>query len=185
MHKIFTLLLMTPLASLAIVKAQSKPPARYIDRGACPFECCTYRVWRTEKNTVAYARPSKRSKQVGLFTTGSNVVGITGEVRTIPGKFVITKQHGKYKPGDVLWVYTPLGEGFYKVWFGGRMYQEALDYVSGPYEQSHPTCDETPDCWGRLKRKMRVEWWAKIKSASGWVGWTNETENFSNMDACG
>jgi len=185
MNKIFTLLAIAILASWVIVNAQSKPPARYVDRGACPFECCTYRAWRTEKTTVGYAKPSKRSKRVGVYTAGSNVVGVTGEVRTVPGKFIITKPHGKYKPSDVLWVCTPLGEGFYKVWFRGRMSQEALDYMNGPYEQSHPTCDETPNCWGRLQKPMRVEWWVKIKSASGWVGWTHETENFSNMDARG
>jgi hypothetical protein len=164
---------------------QAKPPARYVDRGACPFECCTYRAWKTEKATVAYATPDKRSKRVGTFLLGSDVVGLTGVVRTVPGKFVILKTHRKYKPGDVLWVYTPLGEGFYKVWFKGRMFEEALDYMSGPFEQTHPRCEETPNCWGQLKKQMRVEWWVKIKSASGWVGWTDQTGNFSNMDACG
>ena len=41
---------------------------------------------------------------------------------------------GKYRPGNVLWVYTPLGEGFYKVWFRGKMYEEALEFMSGPYD---------------------------------------------------
>jgi hypothetical protein len=116
--------------------------------------------------------------------TGRNVVAITGEVRTVPGKFVVTKTHGKYKPGDVLWIYTPLGEGFYKVWFKGRMYQEEMDYLSGPFETSIPRCEETPECWGKLQREMQVEWWIKIKSFEGWVGWTNEGDNFSNKDAC-
>jgi hypothetical protein len=116
------------------VFAQSRPPARYVDRGACPFECCTYRAWRTEKTAIAYSKPNRRSKRVGVFKAGSNVVGLTGEVRTTPGKFIILKPHGKYKAGDVLWVYTPHGEGFYKVWFKGRRFQEGLDYMSGPYE---------------------------------------------------
>ena len=180
------------LAALLLLPAtnmysqSSRPPARYVDRGACPFECCTYREWKTEVATVAYARPDKRSRRVGTFRAGSKVMGLTGEVRTItPGKFVISKAHGKYKPGDVLWVYTPLGEGFYKVWFKGRMYQEGLDYMSGPYEQSYPRCEDRPDCWGELKQELRVEWWVKVRSAQGWVGWTDKTENFSNMDACG
>lgn len=164
---------------------QAKPPTRYVDRGACPFECCTYRAWHTEKTTVAYANPQKGSRQVGVFKAGSKVVGLTGEVRTTPGKFVILKAHGKYKPGDVLWVYTPLGEGFYKVWFRGRMYQEELEYMSGPFEQTHPKCEETRECWGRLEQPLQVEWWVKIKSAAGWVGWTDQTKNFSKMDACG
>jgi hypothetical protein len=165
--------------------SQSKPPAIYIDKGACPFECCTYRRWRTEKTTIAYARPDKRSRRIGKFRVGSNVVALTGEVRTIPGKFVIIKAHEKYKPGDVLWVYTPLGEGFYQVWFKGKMYQQGLEYMSGPFEQSLPRCEETPECWGKLEKDLQVEWWVKIRSADGWVGWTDQAENFGNKDACG
>lgn len=173
------------LAPALSALAQSKPPAVYVDKGACPFECCTYRAWKTEKTTVAYARPDRRSRRVGRFRAGTNVVALTGEVRTVPGRFVIIKPHKSYRPGDVLWVYTPLGEGFYKVWFKGRMYDEGLDYMDGPFERSHPGCDETPECWGRLEKDLRVEWWVKIRSADGWVGWTDRAENFSNSDACG
>jgi hypothetical protein len=167
------------------IYSQSKPPAIYIDKGACPFECCTYRRWKTEKTTIAYARPDKRSRRIGKFRAGSNVNALTGEVRTMPGKFVIIKAHEKYKPGDVLWVYTPLGEGFYKVWFKGKMYQEGLEYMSGPFEQSYPRCEETPECWGKLEKDLQIEWWVKIKGSNGIVGWTNQAENFSNIDACG
>jgi hypothetical protein len=167
------------------VYPQAKPPAIYVDKGACPFECCTYRTWKTERTTVAYARPHKRSRRVGAFKAGSKVVALTGEVRTVPGKFVILKDHGKYKPGHVLWVYTPLGEGMYKVWFRGRMYDEELQYMSGPYERSYPSCEDTPACWGKLERELRSEWWVKIRSAGGWVGWTDQAENFSNKDSCG
>lgn len=173
------------VASSLNAHSQSKPPAVYVHKGACPFECCTYREWKTEKTTIAYARPDKKSARVGKFKAGSKVVGLTGEVRTVAARFVILKKHGKYKPGDVLWVYTPLGEGFYRVWFKGKMHDEELDYLSGPFEQSTPTCEQTPDCWGKLEGKLKVDWWVKIRSAEGWVGWTDQADNFSNKDACG
>jgi len=121
---------------------------------------------------------------VGVFKAGTKVVGLTGEVRTRPGKFTIKKAHGKYKPGDIIWVYTPLGEGFYKVWFKRRMYKEELDFVSGPFEQTLPRCEETTECWGILDHQLHVEWWVKVRSKDGWVGWTFHAENFSNMDSC-
>ena len=31
--------------------AQKHPPQYYIDRGACPGECCTYRQWKAEITT--------------------------------------------------------------------------------------------------------------------------------------
>jgi hypothetical protein len=122
---------------------------------------------------------------MGVFRAGTKVVGLTGEVRTKPGTFTIKKAHGKYQPGDILQVYTPLGEGFYKVWFKGSMYEEELEFVSGPFEQTHPRCEETPECWGQLDKQMQVEWWVKVRSRAGWVGWTDQPENFSNKDACG
>src|SRR5262245_6820329 len=160
------------------VYTQSKPPAVYVDKGACPFECCTYRKWKTEKTTIAYARPDKRSKVIGKFKAGATVVALTGEVRATPGKFVVFKAHEGYKPGDALWVYTPLGEGFYKVWFNGKMFDQALEHMDGPFEHTIPKCEETPDCWGKLESKLQVEWWVKIRSADGWTGWTNQAENF-------
>jgi hypothetical protein len=187
MTKLYILLTLSITIGFPGVDAftQSKPPAVYVDKGACPFECCTYRMWKTEKTTIAYALPNKHSKRVGTFKTGSRVRALTGEVRTEPSRFIVKKPQGKYKPGDVLWVYTPVGEGFYKIWFKGRMYQEELTYMSGPFERSMPTCEETPDCWGKLDKELRVEWWVKIKSADGWIGWTNQAENFGNKDACG
>ena len=166
--------------------AQKTHPLTYLDRGACPFECCTYQRWTVAKDTVAYAAPNKGSKRVGMFKKGSRVRGLTGEVRTIqPGKLTVTKPHEKYKPGDILWVYTPQGEGFYKVWFGGKMLVEELDYESTPYEQSGIKCEERRDCWGKLETELKDDWWVKVRSPTGWIGWTNETDNFRGMDKCG
>ena len=182
------LLLVVLLGSSVTIGAPQKkqPPQRYVDKGACPFECCTYRGWTTESTTIAYERPDLNSRKVGRFKAGSKVFGLTGRViTTTPGKFVVTKDHGKYKRGDVLWVYTPLGEGFYKVWFKGKMYDQGLDVINGPFEQTIPPCDENPSCWGTLKRSLKLTWWVKVRSAEGWVGWTDKPENFGNKDACG
>jgi hypothetical protein len=166
--------------------AQTTHPPTFVDRGACPFECCTYQRWTVTKDTVAYENPNKSAKHVGVFKKGSRVRGLTGEVRTTqPGKYVITKPHEKYKPGNILWVYTPQGEGFYKVWFAGKMRVEEMDYMSGPYEQSGINCDERADCWGHLETDLKTDWWVKVRSTAGWIGWTNQTENFHGMDKCG
>ena len=167
-------------------EAQKEHPATYIDKGACPFECCLYRRWKTLKNTVAYASPDKRSKRVGVFKAGTWVRGLTGEVRTlIPGKFVVKKAHEKFTPGDVIWIYTPYGEAYYKIWFDGKWDQQEMDYMSGPYEMVSPSCAETPDCWGELEVPLKTTWWVKVRSASGWIGWTDQTEHFGHMDGCG
>ena len=182
----FLLLAILISSSVAIGAPQKQPPKRYVDKGACPFECCTYRDWTTEKTTVVYERPNRNSGMVGRFKAGSKVVGLTGRVvTTTPGKFVVIKKYGKYKPGDLLWIYTPLGEGFYKVWFKGKMYDQGLDVISGPFEESIPPCESNAACWGKLERKLKVTWWVKVRSKDGLVGWTHRPENFGNKDACG
>lgn len=165
-------------------RSQSTPPATFIDKGACPFECCIYRRWKTEKTTIAYARPDTRARQVGRFRAGTRVTALTGEVRTVGGRFTVNKSHGRYKPGDVIWVYTYHGEGFFKIWFKGKMSEEELGF--SPYGGSMgKRCEVREQCWGELDKDLQMTWWIKIKSADGWVGWTNQGENFSGSDQCG
>lgn len=154
--------------------SQAKPPSFYIDKGACPFEGCVYGIWKTKKSTPAYALPNLRSKRVGKFVAGSDVRAITGEVHSVPGRFVVAKRHGRYKAGDVLWTYTNLGEGYAKIWFNGKWDQEELG-TEPPLGQ---TCQSSRYCWGNMTTKGKETWWIKIRSTEGWVGWTNQGENF-------
>lgn len=166
------------------VFSQTNPPTTFVDRGACPFECCTYRQWKTEKTTVAYARPDERSKIIGKFLKGAKVKALTGEVRTVASRFVVKKAHEKYRPGDILWVYTYFGEGVFKIWHQEKMYQENLEF--SPYGGSMgKRCEVEAQCWGELDKELQMTWWVKIKSAKGWTGWTNHAENFSGADQCG
>src|SRR5262249_46597593 len=84
------------------------PPAKYIDQGACPFECCVYRAWNTKRDTVVYAQPNKNAKVVGLLKAGATVEAFTGEVHSNRVRFVVKRAHAEYQPGDNLWVYTYL-----------------------------------------------------------------------------
>jgi hypothetical protein len=65
------------------------------------------------------------------------------------------------------------------------MYDQGLDVISGPFEESIPPCEKNPSCWGKLKRNLKLTWWVKIRSKEGWIGWTDKPENFGNKDACG
>jgi hypothetical protein len=160
------------------------PPAQYIDKGACPFECCVYRAWHTKADTVAYAQPDKTTKVVGFLKAGTMVEAITGEVHSTPVRFVIKKPHAEYKPGDVLWVYTYLGEGSFKIWRHGSMHAEDLGF--SPYGGSPGArCENANQCWGELEKELKFTWWVKVRSQEGWEGWSNQPEHFGNKDACG
>lgn len=143
-------------------------PVFYIDKGACPFECCTYRDWGTEKTTKLYSEPKLNSKVVGLIEKGVVVRAKTGEVHSTPGKIIVTRGGATFKKGDVLWVYTYLGEGFFKIWYRGKF---ITDFLS--------------EGWDNFEFKPQSVWWVNIKKPSGLEGWSNQPENFSNQDACG
>jgi hypothetical protein len=151
-------------------------PTFYIDKGACPFECCTYREWGVENETRLYAEPKLNSPLVGTAAKGTTVNALTGEVHTKPGKLVVMRDVLTFHKGDVLWVYTYLGEGFFKIWYQGKFIEDQIDFdIYNP----------TPDDWGYFEIAPDSVWWVKIRTQDGTEGWTNESKHFSNQDACG
>ena len=156
--------------------AFSNPPEFFIDRGACPGECCTYGKWRADQTTGLYGKPIAGSKIVGQVKSGSDVHAQTGEVHTNAGKFVVRKESPPYKPGDVIWIYTYLGEGYYKVWRAGEIIAEEISVMPD---------HKNPDDWGYYDRVPDSQWWIKLKTKDGLEGWTNTPRNFSGTHSCG
>jgi hypothetical protein len=79
--------------------------------------------------------------------------------------------------GDVLWVFTYLGEGFFRVWFEERMYEEYLGF-SAYGGAGGKRCEEKAICWRELERELKIIWWVKLKGASGLSGWSDKPLNF-------
>jgi len=168
----------------------TKPPAHYKDYGACPFECCTYRRWSVEANTVLYKQRSTSSGVAFRVKKGDHVVGLTGVVVTLkPGTAIVKKTHtlgiGKQKTavkrGDVLYLLNYEGEGVYKIWFRGRFYESEMptapDLVSKvPIEQREESV--------HVVSEPEYIWWVKVKNNRGQVGWSRQDENFGDMDSC-
>jgi hypothetical protein len=149
------------------------PTFPFEDWGACPMECCAYREWNVQKETVV--RTDRYETAPAAFTVkpGEWVTGITGVVIvTVPGRAEVKTPmklgSRPAAPGDVLEFLTYQGEGFYKAWFKGQM----LDGIEG-YDTIVMTVEPT---W---------VWWAEIKNKKGQIGWTNETRNFDHIYSCG
>ncbi len=138
--------------------ASPGPPPLFIDKGACPFECCTYRQWTVKRDTLLYDAVNG-TRIVGRAAKGAKVRGLTGEVHTIPLK-------AKTKAGREVYMLTYLGEGFWKIWDNGAVKQSGDDALN-----AHARPQST--------------WWVRIGLPNGTVGWTKQPENFGNIDACG
>ena len=168
-------LVVLPFLAASVAVADDHP-VFYVDKGACPFECCTYRDWGTEITTKLYAEPKKSSAVVGSAEKGATVKAQTGEVHTKPGKLIVRRNVTTFRKGDVLWVYTYLGEGYFKIWYQGKFIEDQIDFnIRNP----------TPGDWGYFEIMPDSVWWVRVRTPSGLEGWTNEPRNFSNQDACG
>lgn len=184
----FLLLLALPVAS---VFAGESPPKIYIDKGACPFECCTYRDWTVTADTALYDKPGSR-EIVDTARKGEIVKGVTGEVHLHPTPFTVAFEHGRFHVGDTAYLLTYKGEGIYKVWLDGAISEEPLYFINGWGLQdwgykggkrltcAHPSAE----CWGRIGGDTRSDWWVLIRTPRGKQGWTKEYSHFGNQDAC-
>lgn len=169
-----------PLVLLGLVATAlaDQPSTLFVDKGACPGEGCTYGNWKVTKTTPLRTQPDINAPVIGEVKVGTPVNALTGEVHVIPRQFVVSKPHGRYKKGDVLWVYTYAGEGSFKVRFGGKNYNEDLGF--SPYGGSSGTrCQETAECWGELKGEYQQTWWVQIKTGKGLTGWS-DAKNFTH-----
>jgi len=158
--------------SLAFSKAThpgqtATPPSIHIDKGACPFECCTYREWTARTDATLVESPNSK-KVVGHIKKGQKILALTGEVHSRPLRVVVRNGYPEIgvKPGEAIYILHYMGEGYWKIWHGGKE-------------------DEIQDYPGGGSAKPKTTWWIKLKSSSGVVGWTVEHGNFDNQDACG
>jgi len=164
------------------------PPAPFIDRGACPFECCQYGPWVSTGEVVLHESPDTTSPVVARLAEGDSVIAEDGEVWSVPTPFVFKaavrgRESGlPYAPGDTVWAVSYVGEGRFDVWKSGTVYVEDLNF--SPYVGTEGTRCETCS-HGSLVREFQSTWWVRIRTGDERVGWSERPERFSGKDACG
>jgi hypothetical protein len=141
----------------------SAPPSTFKDEGACPFEGCIYRQWKTEKATTMHEQPDDESPVVFSLKPQEWATAITG--------FVLTSEPGifEFRDGTKIYVYTYYGEGAWKAWGDGDFFN---------FEE--PSAEE-----GKFAKMPKHTWWVHLMNSKNQEGWTSETGHFSNMDQLG
>ena len=168
-----------------------RPPTRYQDYGACPFECCTYRRWSVDADTVIYKQRSTSSGVAFRVRKGDHVSGLTGVVVTLkPGEAIVKKtttvgtgkRKIRVKTGDILYLLHYEGEGVFKIWFRGVIYEDEMP--TAPDLITKVAIEEREE-YIHVASQPDYVWWVKVKNRGGLVGWSKETENFGDKDSCG
>jgi uncharacterized protein YgiM (DUF1202 family) len=153
------------------------PKLPYTDIGACPFECCTYRDWTANKITVLRTKMSEGSQVAFRVKKGEKVRGMTGVVITTKAGVLKALKNTtagdndniRVKTGELLYLLTYTGEGFYDTWFKGKVFSYSF------YDNKSL----------KLVSEPKSVWWVKIRNRRGQTGWTKLPDNFDNKDSCG
>ncbi|MEO8313495.1 MAG: hypothetical protein ABI645_01760 [Pseudomonadota bacterium] len=187
----------TALALTWVFTASSQnaddPPVPYEDVGGCPFEGCTYRTWQANAAIEIHLEPRNSSPIVATVAKLERVRALTGEVVTIkPGRVQFDKPQRldtasgpiNILPGQTLFLLTYQGEGFTKAWFNRRLYN-SVDVSGITWANGRCGFSDPERCAGHEVEKYETEWWVQVRTASGQVGWTRETEKFDGKDAFG
>ena len=165
------------------------PPMPYEDVGACPFEGCVYREWSANAPVTLLRDRRIGSGIATKLKKGDRVQAITGIVVTMkPGRVQFreavdlstTSGAVHIEPGETLYLLTYHGEGATTAWFNGRLYEaDGSEFFNGICEEKPGTCN------GTIVERPKAEWWIRVRTMNGIIGWTNEPENFGNKDAYG
>jgi hypothetical protein len=163
--------------SLALLLVLVTSPV-FVDKGACPGEGCTYgERWIAKEQARLRAGPSREAEQTVAVQPGEEVVTVSGEVHTVPSKFVVRREHEGFRPGDEVLVYTYLGEGWFRLRHNGELKKADLGF--SPWGGSAGRrCEEDPRCWGILEELLQFDWWVLVRTSSGVEGWVLNAQSF-------
>src|SRR4051794_38625441 len=96
-------------------RAHREPPIPFVDRGACPFECCQYGEWTAIRQTRVLQRMQQDAKTAFVLAAGEKISALTGAVVTTrPGRIVVmspTKLGTRsFQKGDLIYILHYVGE---------------------------------------------------------------------------
>lgn len=156
-----------------------QPALPKIDEKACPFEGCQFGKWTVNEPVQLYSTWRPRRGPVRILNKGEVVTGVTGVYITYePSEILVTASMPQYGlvPGDMVYGYMNIGEGFFNAWFKGQWVEEfdgsTIDGAG---------CNR--NCTARMLKEGRTEWWVGIRAEDGVTGWTKESDKFDGKDA--
>jgi len=85
------------------------------------------------------------------------------------------------KPGDIILRYMYRGEGFADIWARGQLHRQYdCSFLT---EKDNSGC--LRDCSAKVISEGRKDWWVRVKTSQGSIGWTIAEDQFGCMDSLG
>lgn len=167
-----------------------RPTAPLRVEGACPFECCTYGTWTTSAQTSLYVQPGDTTAAPAFSVPADTELdAATGHVlvtrldatalRDSATLYLDYDETRTAAPGDSVVVLDYVGEGTYRVWYDGAVYQADGAAVLPPTDEAGATHLDS----GAAHR----QWWVRAEGPDGRTGWLwmDRTPPVEGADACG
>jgi hypothetical protein len=147
------------------------PPLPVVEKEGKIGECVSYDPkvgrWWTVAPTKVYAAERNRTRVIATVPAKTRLTPITGNVYTTAyGKITLKNalsaidddgRESTLKGGTTLAVIRYEGEGSWQAWHGGKRV-----YVSLSEDTEYPTAQFPAP---------RAEWWVKVRTKQGQVGW--------------
>ena len=155
-----------------------------IDYNACPFEGCTFRKWIVTHDSEIFSTWKLPRNPVASLRTGEVVTGLTGvHITYSPDRVEVLSAIPELgvQPGDVILRYMYRGEGFADIWAKGQWHRQYdCTFIA---EKSEGGC--LRDCAAKVISEGRKNWWVRLRTSQGSVGWTKVEDQFDCMDSLG
>jgi hypothetical protein len=159
-----------------------KPALPKIDQNACPFEGCQFGKWIVHEPVEIYDTWKSGRKLLRTLGKGEEVTAVTGiHITFQPAEIQVTAPIREYglKPGDRVFGYMSIGEGFFNAWSNGFWVEE----FDGSGIQTSDGSGCRLNCNAKLLKTARSKWWVMIKMKNGIIGWTKDGNKFEGTDA--
>jgi hypothetical protein len=161
-----------------------EPSLPVIDYKACPFEGCTFRKWLVSKDVALYSTWKEGRKLVTTVKSGQVVIGLTGVHITLePDRVQVLQPLPELhlQTGDIILRYMYRGEGFADIWAKDQWRREYdCTFIT---EKNNSGC--LRDCAAKVITEGRKDWWVRVKTSEGLIGWAKAEGQFDCMDSLG
>jgi hypothetical protein len=150
-----------------------------VERGICPFECCTYGRWSALAEVPVYAAEADTSRIAFRLSRGEEFTARTGNVHLDPVGLAVARDTLTLtppgdslplhlSPGDTVQVLSPVGEGFFRMRVRGRVVEAEGFWAMTRPGRTRPM--------GELLRRPGWSWWVEVQNAKGQSGWLAMSE---------
>lgn len=172
-----SLLLACAICAVLVAPAEAKSPtlptgapARWVQKPACPFECCRYGRWTAAVILLLRDGTSDSAKEITTIPAGTSFRALTGHTETDAGVARYLQADQGFTKGETVAIYDHVGEGHYRAWANGRMQDVDL---------------AVPRV-ARIEKEPVQVWWVEAQLEDGTKGWIRmpSTRAVTGHDGC-